>query len=176
MIEDGAGPETPEEPTAATDGEVDNDLERKRREREAAGKGSNGSSVADRADALGDDEDVADADGQVEFEFEERGRTVTLSNLVARSVPIEREFKFEGRSVKGQGSLIPYSDPDRLLVVSIRAGKTETDPTYDEDGRISKVTVRQILKARYVLDARTEAARVAMNEVAAAEEAKAAES
>lgn len=167
---DETGPEAPDEPTPAKDGEL-SDIERKRREREA--KGANGSSVADRADAL-EDEPAEDEEGQVEFEFEERGRTVTLSNLVARNVVVEREFKFEGRSVKGQGSLIPYSDPDRLLVVSIRAGKTETDPTYDEDGRIAKVTIRQVLKARYVLDARTEAARVAMNEVAQSEAAKAA--
>lgn len=160
MTSEDGGPEAPEEPTAARDGDVDADeLARRRASRNGE---TNGSSLADRAGE--DDDPVPNADEQFEFELVEQGKTVTLSQLIARGTPTIQEWKFEGMSVKGSGGLVPFSRPDLLLLVDGRAGKVEVDPTYDDEGKVEKVTIRPHVKARYVMDARTEQARVRFGE------------
>lgn len=149
MIEQPGSADAPEEPALATDGEVDEDeLARRRRE---------------KPDSF--EEPVPNADEQFEFELEERGRTVTLSSLIARGTATVRTWKFEGTETPGSGGLIPFSSPDILLVVDGRAGKVVADPTYDADGRIEKVTLRSHIKARRVYDARSEAARARLGEL-----------
>jgi hypothetical protein len=119
-----------------------------------------GESLEDRANdapATGQDDD-----GQL-FILEE-GRQVGLSTLVKRGTPVTYEFKLDGFAVPGAAgmSLIAFADPDRNMVVPGRAGKVETDPTYDGDGNVKKVSIRQHFKPKMVYDARTDAARKVM--------------
>jgi hypothetical protein len=46
--------------------------------------------------------------------------------------------------------------------VPCRAGKTEVDPTYNPDGTVKKVVIRQNMKPITAYDARSEAGRVAL--------------
>jgi hypothetical protein len=126
------------------------------------------------AAATGDDErsrEEAEPAGQVgeeddgQFFVLEEGRPVGLSTLVKRGTRVEYEFKLDGHGVPGATgmSLIGYADPDRIMVVPGRAGKVVVDPTYDGDGRVKKVTIRQHFKPTMVYDARTEAGRVALS-------------
>jgi hypothetical protein len=109
-----------------------------------------------KADAL----DETPEQEEFEFDIPEGTRTVSHRELIARNTPIIVEWKFEGRSVRGRKrGLIPFANPDVVLVVPARAGKVEIDPTYDDDGNVTKVTLRPHVKARTVMDARTEEAR-----------------
>lgn len=94
----------------------------------------------------------------------ESGKSVTLGTLIKRGTPILYEFKLGGRAVKGaQGmGLLSFAEPDMTLVVPVRAGKVEVDPTYNNDGSVKHVTVRAHVKPTMVYDARTEAAQVAL--------------
>jgi hypothetical protein len=103
-------------------------------------------------------------DGQTLFVLE-GGRQVTLGTLVKRGTSILYEFKMDGKAVKGRDmSLIPFDDPDMVLVVPVRAGKVETDPTYNDDGTVKHVTVRAHVKPKTVYDARSQAARAVLGE------------
>jgi hypothetical protein len=93
----------------------------------------------------------------------EQGRKVTLGTLIGRNVPVTYEVKLTGKVLKGPGSLIAFNEPDVTLVVPARSGKVEVDPVYDQDGSVKEVHVRQNIKARTFYDARTEAARVALD-------------
>jgi hypothetical protein len=48
------------------------------------------------------------------------------------------------------------------MIVPGRAGKVVIDPTYDGEGQVTKVVIRQHFKPTMVYDARTEAGRVAL--------------
>lgn len=127
--------------------------------------GPNGRSLADRA---GDDLDVPEghedeapgADDEEQEDDEElfvldQGRRVSLGKLIPRGVPIEYRVRFEGKSMKGGNDmgLLAYNDPDIILVMSAREGKVVPEPTYDEDGRITKVTLVAHFKPRIIHDA-----------------------
>lgn len=119
----------------------------------------NGRSIEDRA-AEGDNE--LEPDAQEELFVLEGGKKVTISNLYGRGTPVMVEWQLSGKNLKGSGEtgLLSYSDPDLLLVVPARAGKVEIDPTYNDDGSVKHVTLRQSLKARTFYDAQTEAAQL----------------
>lgn len=99
-------------------------------------------------------------DGQM-FVFEQ-GRKVTLGTLVGRNVPVTYEIKLTGRTLKGPGNLIAFSDPDVTLIAPARAGRVITDPTYNDDGSVKSVAITQHVKTLTFYDARTEAGRVAL--------------
>jgi hypothetical protein len=119
--------------------------------------GEDGQTLADLGENAGEEED-----GQL-FVME-NGVKIGLRDLIARNTPIFFEFKMDGKAMKGgqDMGLISFTEPDRVLVVPGRAGKIVTDPTYDGDGSIKHVTVRQHFKPSTVYDGRTEAARVAL--------------
>lgn len=133
---------------------------------EANGSGSDeaarkaAQAAADEAAAAGGGTGEED-DGQL-FVME-AGKTVTLGTLIKRGIPVEYEFRLDGKSVKGKDmALIAFDDPEITLVVPARAGKVVADPTYDADGALKSVTVRAHVKPKLVYDARTEAARAAL--------------
>lgn len=161
MMDDPTGPEQPDGPTAARDGEPDADELARRR-------AAKGQPISDTAAAEANGGQAEEADGQQTmldtFELvQEKGRPVTIAQLIARGTPVIQEWKFEGKSSRGTGGLIPFSSPDVLLLVDARAGKVEIDPTYDAEGSVEKVTIRPHVKAVRVYDARTEQARVRFN-------------
>lgn len=115
-----------------------------------------GESVTDRAAAPIEEE----ADGQLFVP--EHGRRVGLADLFKRGTPVTFEVKLTGKVLKGPGNLVAFSDPDVMLVVPGRAGPVVQDPVYDEDGNVKEVHVRQTIKARTFYDARSDAARIAL--------------
>ena len=113
-------------------------------------------------EADGTAEQITEDDGQEAFVLEQ-GKKVTLGTLIGRNVPVTYEVKLTGRTLKGPGSLLAFSDPDVTLVALGRAGRVITDPTYNEDGSVKAVHVSQEIKTRTFYDARTEAAQVALH-------------
>lgn len=92
----------------------------------------------------------------------EQERRVGLAQLYARGTPVTFEVKLTGVQLKGPANLIAFSEPDVTLVTLARAGKVEVDPTYDSDGNVKEVRVRQNIKARRFFDARSEDAALAL--------------
>ena len=116
-----------------------------------------GQTLEDMADETSEEED-----GQV-FVIEQ-GRNVTLGTLIKRGTPVHYEFKLGGKAIKGAAGmgLLAFNDPEMTLVVPVRAGKVEIDPTYDAEDNVKHVTVRASVKPLMVYDSRTEAAQVAL--------------
>lgn len=152
---------TPEGGMSAEDDEL-------ARRRAAAKKGDDGEgadpdreSIEAKAAAAADVPTDEEDDGQAFFVME-HGKRVTLSTLYKRDVAVVIEFKLGSKAIKGgEGTgLVSFSDPDLLLVVPVRAGKVEIDPTYDTEGSVKKVTIRPNLKPTGgAYDARTNPAR-----------------
>lgn len=94
----------------------------------------------------------------------EHGEHVTLGTLIKRGTSVLYEFKLGGKAVKGGGAmgLLSFDQPDMTLVVPVRAGKVEIDPTYDADGLVKHVTVRAHVKPKTVYDGRSAAGRTAL--------------
>jgi hypothetical protein len=94
----------------------------------------------------------------------EGGSKVTIGTLIARKTPVLYEFKLGGKAIKGATGmgLLAFNDPEMTLVVPVRAGKVEVEPTYDAEGNVKHVTVRAHVKPTMVYDSRTEAAKVAL--------------
>lgn len=143
--------------------EIDAAHERLAQSDDEAAAALNATDDADVGDAAGRSiEDLAEdhqeeEDGQL-FVMEE-GRKVTLGTLIKRSTPVEYEFKMGSKGVKGGPGmgLISFTDPDLVLIVPVRAGKVEVDPTYHPDGSVKKVTIRMNVKPLTAYDAATEA-------------------
>lgn len=161
MAKDDGGTTTTEVPGVDASDEATNELAKRRQAR--AETGSNGTDPASIADRAAEGEAEEEDDGQVAFVLEQ-GKRVTLGSLYRRGCPIEYEFKLSGKAVKGGSNmgLIGFEDPDLTLVVPVRAGKVEVDPTYTPEGSVKKVTVRAHVKPTAVYDARTEAARAVL--------------
>jgi hypothetical protein len=117
-------------------------------------------SVAERAAEIEIDEA---GDGQFLFVIED-GKKVTLDTLFERGTPVLYEFSLGSKSVKGSGTmgLIPFYDPEMLLLVPARAGKVTVEPTYDGNGILKHVTVRAQVKPLTVFDAKSSTARDAL--------------
>lgn len=115
----------------------------------------NGRSIADRA---GDDPEPEEL-----FAFE-NGETVTISKLIARGTPIEYRFNLNSKGISGGDSmgLVAFSDPNRTLVVPVRAGKVVVDPTYNDDGSIKHVRITANFKPTTAYDSRSSEARAAL--------------
>lgn len=88
----------------------------------------------------------------------EQDKRVTLGTLYKRGTPVEFRVVLGSKSVPGDGGLISFSDPDLVLVVPARAGAVRTEPTYRDDGTLSKVTVYATMKPLSVHDSRSPAA------------------
>jgi hypothetical protein len=136
----------------------------------ANGNGGHAATLADGGEAAAQQprsmEDIERAGGEEDdgqmFVFEQ-GRKVTLGTLIGRGTPVTYEVKLTGRTLKGPGNLIAFNDPDVTLVALGRAGRVITDPTYNDDGSVKSVHVQQEIKTRTFYDARTDAARVALD-------------
>lgn len=129
----------------------------------ANGNGSHKSleELAAEAGQDGSQQQGEEADGQM-FVLEQ-GKQVTLGTLYNRGTPVTFEVQLTGKTLKGPGNLISFSSPDVMLVVPARAGKVEVDPTYDDEGKVARVSIRQRVKTTAFYDSRTEAARVALD-------------
>jgi hypothetical protein len=144
-------------PHVRPEGEAAEERPRTLEEIEAAAAEADRAS-AERAAAAGLAEEE---DGQT-FLFEQ-GRKVGLGTVVKRGTPTTYEVKLTGRTLKGPGNLIAFDDPDVTLVALGRAGRVIADPTYADDGSIKSVHVTQEIKTKTFYDARTDAARAALD-------------
>lgn len=115
----------------------------------------NGRSIAERAGDEPEASETSEASEPEELFVLEQGRRVTVSQLVARGIPIEYRVTMNSKSLKGGGDmgLLSYKDPDILLVVPARQGKVVHDPTYSEEGDVTKVTIRVNFKPLTAHDA-----------------------
>ena len=103
-------------------------------------------------------------DPQEELFVFEHGEQVKLSTLYSKGTPVEYELKLSGKAFGGGTGmgLLAFTDPERTLIVPGRAGKVEVDPTYNPDGTVKKVKVRQHFKPATAYDSRTDAGRAAL--------------
>ena len=129
-----------------------------------APKNDAGDEEARRAAQAAADEAAVGQEPDGQLFVMEGGVKIGLSSLMERGTPVHYEFKLDSKGVKGgQGmGLISFSEPDRVLVVPGRGGKIETDPTYNGDGTLKSVTVRQHFKPSTVHDSKTEEAAAAL--------------
>lgn len=121
-------PEQSEEEKAALDGAPVRSLAEHRA----------GRSVSQRAEE--DEEPSEDEDGQLEMFVWERGRKVTLGNLISRGTTVEYAFVFGGKRLKGNGQLIGMEE-DVFMLSRGKMGHTKLVPTRKDDETVEKVTV-----------------------------------
>lgn len=125
--------EAPEEPKLARDGAVSLEEHRKR--------SGNGRSVAARAaEAAPEGGEPEDEAGQMEMFVWEKGRKVTLGNLITRGTKVEYAFVFGGKRLKGNGQLIGMEE-DVFMLSRGKMGHTKLVPTRKDDETVEMVTV-----------------------------------
>jgi hypothetical protein len=122
-------PEQPDEPKAARDGAVSLEEHRRR----------SGRSVSTRAET-GDEHPEEDEDGQLEMFVWEKGKKVTLGNLISRGTKVEYAFVFGGKRLKGNGQLIGMEE-DVFMLSRGKMGHTKLVPTRKDDETVDMVTV-----------------------------------
>lgn len=124
--------------------------------REREREGAESKTIEDRA-AAGEVEPEPDVgvedDGQM-FVWEQ-GRKVTLSTLTKRGCPIEHAFVFGGRRTKGSGGLMDFGEHP-LMIVRGSVGPVKIVPTYDDEEKVSKLTIEQHVNAKIVHNADSE--------------------
>lgn len=102
-----------------------------------------GRGLAERAGDAVEPAEPAEPEEPEELFVLEQGRRVTISSLVARGTSVEYKVNMNAKSIPGGSDmgLLPYSNPDILLIVPARQGDVRHSPTYDQDGMVKKVTV-----------------------------------
>lgn len=141
---DPTGPEKPDEPTPARDGNVT--------PLRAEGNGGNGKPLAER-----EEESPENEDGQ--FTLELAGRTVKLGGLVKANTPINYHYKVTGRSipdVSKQAVIDPY-ESSFLMVADCVVDSIKPAYIRDGEGKVTEVNLYVELKPRFVLNALSEA-------------------
>lgn len=150
---DTSGPEAPEEPTPARDGNVKDHPTRSR-----AATESNGS-IADRTETEEDD-------GQHAMFFAvENGKSVTLAQLVKRGTPVEVKYKLSGKAIPNvSGGLMDPYLTSHLVVADCVMDDVDIQYIRDGNGTVEKVVQYVTLKPRVVQNALSEAGTVLIQE------------
>lgn len=140
---DPTGPETPEEPTAARDGDpVDNVTPLR----------GGGESIGERAEN-------GDEPQEPQPPPLEGTEQLTLAGLARRGMPIESVISIMSKEHPIKGMYKP--DEEVVLIVTVRVNKYEYVPVR-ENGEVTRYKNRQQLRIVAVAEANTEAGKVAM--------------
>lgn len=156
---DPTGPEEPEEPTRAEDGNVIDHPSSKR----------SGASLAERAETEQEEED-----GQQAFVVED-GTKVTLSSLVKRGTPVEVKYRMTGKAIPNStGGLLDPHKTSHVVLADCVVDDVDIQYIRDGQGRVEKVIQYVTLKPRIVQNALSEAGTVMLQEAIKARQQQAA--